>query len=231
MQLSHIPGGPMAIPAIGAAAIVLSGWLIVEWTINYHWVPEGASMRLRYKGPPLPIPGLGGRDPARRGAFAKVEEGSRTPAELGVLEQMVGPGRHFYCPLWWECEIVPDVVIAPGEVGIVTSKMGDDLPEGEFLVDGDIGTTTHNGILRKVLSPGRYRINSYAYKVDKVETEIIQSGGQSKQAGWVQIPTGYVGVVTNLSGNPMTGKSAGIQPDVLPPGSTRSMDGSSRLIL
>jgi regulator of protease activity HflC (stomatin/prohibitin superfamily) len=36
--------------------------------------------------------------------------------------------------------------------------------------------------------------------------------------GWVEIPTGYVGVVTNLADNPLTGGTAGIQNDVFPPG-------------
>ncbi len=218
MNLSKLPGGPAAILALTAVLIAGGGWLTLEWGYNRVWVPEGHSMLLRYKGPPLPIPGLGTRVPATQGAFAKVSDGKKTPDELGVLENLVGPGRHFYCPLWWQTEIRPDTVIEPGEVGIVVCKMGQDLPAGDFLVDGDLGSTTQKGILRKVLPPGRYRVNWHAYEVTKTKTELINSGLQVKQAGWVSIPTGYVGVVTNLADNPLTEQKAGIQPDVLPPG-------------
>ncbi|MHC4879785.1 MAG: SPFH domain-containing protein [Planctomycetota bacterium] len=208
----------LAALAIGFLLVAGGAWLTIEWTYNYHWVPEGHSMSLRYKGPPLPLPFLGMQDPAPPGQFAKVTEGYRTPDELGVLKHMVGPGRHFYCPLWWQCDIVPDTVIKPGEVGIVASKMGNDLPEGDFLVDGDLGSTEYKGILRKVLAPGRYRINPYAYQVEVVSQQSTQSGNQVKRAGWVRIPAGYVGVVTNLASNTGTGKQAGIQQDVLTPG-------------
>tara|TARA_R110002072_G_scaffold13481_3_gene56977 strand:- start:47749 stop:49455 length:1707 start_codon:yes stop_codon:yes gene_type:complete len=218
MKIAKLPGGPAAVLAVTIALIAAGGWLSVEWGYNRVWVPEGHSMLLRYKGPPLPIPGLGTRNPATQGSFAKVSEGKKTPDELGVLENLVGPGRHFYCPLWWQTEIRPDIVIEPGEVGIVVCKMGKDLPAGEFLVDGDLGSTAEKGILRKVLPPGRYRVNWHAYEVTKTKTELINSGLQFKQAGWVSIPTGYVGVVTNLADNPLTGHKSGIQPDVLPPG-------------
>lgn len=218
MKLSKIPGGPLTILAATAAVIIAGAWLTVEWGYNRIWVPEGHSMLLRYKGPPLPIPGLGTREPATQGAFAKVTEGNKTPDQLGVLENLVGPGRHFYCPLWWQTEIRPDIVIEPGEVGIAVCKMGQDLPAGDFLVDGDLGDTTQKGILRKVLPPGRYRVNWHAYEVTKAKTELINSGNQVKQAGWVSIPTGYVGVVTNLADNPLTDQTSGIQPNVLPPG-------------
>ena len=218
MKLSKLPGGPLTILAVTAAVIVTGAWLTDEWGYNRVWVPEGYSMLLRYKGPPLPIPGLGTREPAVQGAFAKVSDGNKTPDQLGVLENLVGPGRHFYCPLWWETEIRPDILIEPGEVGIVVCKMGKDLPAGDFLVDGDLGDTSQKGILRKVLPPGRYRVNWHAYEVTKTKTDNVNNGNQAKQAGWVSIPTGYVGVVTNLADNPMTDQKSGIQPNVLPPG-------------
>jgi len=218
MKLSKLPGGPLVTLAVAIVLITSGAWLTIQWGYNRVWVPEGHSMLLRYKGPPLPIPGLGTRNPATQGTFAKVSKGNKTPDELGVLENLVGPGRHFYCPLWWETEIRPDTVVEPGEVGIVVCKMGKALPAGDFLVDGDLGSTEQKGILRKVLSPGRYRVNWHAYEVTKTKTAIISSGNQIKKAGWVEIETGYVGVVTNLADNPLTGQQAGIQPEVLPAG-------------
>src|SRR5262249_19266683 len=112
----------------------------------------------------------------------------------------------------------PDVVVKPGEVGVVTCKLGDALPEGEFLVDGEIGKTDYKGVLRKVLGPGRYRINPYGYEVKVVQKETTKIGNTEKVSGWVEVPIGYVGVVTNLARNPATKQEAGIQNKVLPPG-------------
>ena len=132
---------------------------------------------------------------------------------------MPGPGRHFYCPICWERTLVDDVVVQPGELAIVTSKLGDDLPSGQFLVDGDLGETKSKGILRRTFGPGRYRINPYGYEVGIVKTEQADVGnGQIKYSGWVHIYPGYVGVVTYLTDNLALGRKAGIQSDTLPPG-------------
>ena len=182
-------------------------WAMFEWTVNRVYVHPGKSLQLRYKGPLV----FGKAEKAKPGHFA--EEG-----QIGILARLRGPGRHFYCPIWWERKIVDDFVVAPGEVAIVTSKLGDPLPPGEFLVDGDIGETKHKGILRKAYGPGRYRANPYAYEFKTIQLEQRVEGQQTKTAGWVDIPTGYVGVVTRKAGNPATGKKAGIQNEVLPPG-------------
>ncbi len=203
--------------SVFAILTLLASGVIIQWTYNRIYVPVGSSLLLRYKGPPLPLPFLGQRPPAARGTFAEVDENGR-PKQVGILEDLKGPGRHFYCPLWWERTIVPDIVIEPGEVGIVVSKMGKPLPEGKFLVDGDLGTTEYKGIMRKAFGPGRYRANPYAYEFKKVKEVVIRSGTQLKRAGWVQIPPGYVGVVTNLTENPEKQIKAGIQDEVLPPG-------------
>lgn len=51
-----------------------------------------------------------------------------------------------------------------------------------------------------------------------VQLQEFESGNQKKVAGWVNIPTGYVGVVTNLSDDPTTKMIKGVQNNVLPPG-------------
>ncbi len=96
--------------------------------------------------------------------------------------------------------------------------MGDALSEGQFLVDGKLGETQHKGVLRQALGPGRYRVNPYGYTVQVVATTESQVGSQTKTSGWVEVPTGYVGVVTNLTDHPALKRQAGIQTDVLPPG-------------
>jgi regulator of protease activity HflC (stomatin/prohibitin superfamily) len=193
------------------------GYQVFQWTFCYWYVEEGYSLLLTYKGPPVPIPGLT-LESAPEGQLAEVDA-DRKPKQKGILAEMVGPGRHFYNPFFWECQKVPDVVIEPGSVAIVISRVGKQQAPGQYLVDGDIGKTEFRGTMRKLLGPGRYRINPKAYEVTVIKgEEIKQSEGQEKRSGWVLIKPGYVGVVTNLTDNPLTKAVAGIQQNVLPPG-------------
>jgi regulator of protease activity HflC (stomatin/prohibitin superfamily) len=186
--------------------LAVVAWGFFEWTVNRIEVPVGKSLLLQYKGL------FGFEKRAAAGQLAK-------RGEVGILEEMVGPGRHFYCPLWWRRTVVDDVVVEPGEVMIVTSKVGVEDPaasaSNRFLVEGDIGSTTAKGTLRKVYGPGRYRINTYAYDT---RIEKVYKDQQGKVSGWVEIPTGCVGVVTNQTDNEAINMKAGIQHQVLPPG-------------
>ena len=203
----------MAVPMF---LLLVLGYEAFEWTFNRVYVPEGYSLVMRYKGPPLPF--LPGNCPAAApGQFAKVDDNGR-PLEVGILKDMLGPGRHFRWVGWWETRLVKDTVVPPGSVAVVSSKMGKDLTDGDFLVDGDLDSTEEKGILRQVFAPGTYRINDYAYNVEVIQEKILPSGTQTKHAGWVSIPTGYVGVVTNLTDNKLTKAVAGIQDKVLQPG-------------
>lgn len=193
------------------------GFQAFQWTFCYWYVDNGNSLLLTYKGPPLPIPGLT-LEAAPEGQLAEVGENGQ-PKQKGILAEMVGPGRHFFNPFFWQCEKVPDVVIEPGSVAIVISRVGKQQAAGQFLVDGDIGNTKYRGTMRKLLGPGRYRINPKAYEVSVIKgEEIKKTDGQEKHSGWVLIKPGYVGVVTNLTDNPETKAVTGIQNDVLPPG-------------
>ena len=125
--------------------------------------------------------------------------------QKGIWEEVLGEGRHFFNPIFYDYEIVPMTMIPPGKVGIVTSKIGKELPEGEFLAGGG-----EKGIWRKVLSPGKYRINPYGYRIDILDA--------------ISVPIGYVGVITSLSGdNVKDGAFAGpnqkgVREDILQPG-------------
>jgi len=213
--------GPI-VGLITLAVIGLIGWELVEFTVNRVYVRVGESLLLQYKGPIL----FGSRAYPKDGRLADLEKG-----EIGVIEQMPGPGRHFYCPIWWERTIVKDEVVQPGEVAVVTCLVGKDLSSrrpaagaagngsnDQYLVDGDLGKTEYKGVLRKVYGPGQYRVNPYAYKFNKIKTDVEKNGTQAKYSGWVEINTGFVGVVTNQTDNPITGAKKGIQPYVLPPG-------------
>ncbi|MEM9645275.1 MAG: band 7 protein, partial [Planctomycetota bacterium] len=188
--------------------VLLGLFLCFQWFVCRVYVPEGNSLLLRYKG--------GLIFPSAEPESGRLSRGN----EVGVHEQMRGPGRHFYNPIYWERKIVNDQVIRAGEIGIVTSKTGNPLPPGEFLVDGDLqgeNRVTQRGILRKVFGPGRYRANPYAYEF-KIVKEVTSAGNQKKTSGWVEIPTGYVGVVTMQTDNKPLGLTAGIQDKVLQPG-------------
>ena len=140
--------------AVPGFLLLVIGYEIFEWTCNRVYVPEGFSLVMRYKGPPLPfLPG--NRPPAAPGQFAQVDESGR-PLEIGVLKDMLGPGRHFRWIGWWETRLIEDVVVKPGEVGLVSSKMGSNLPQGKNLVDGPLNETKEKGNLRQLLTPGTY---------------------------------------------------------------------------
>ncbi|KOR33196.1 hypothetical protein TI05_02560 [Achromatium sp. WMS3] len=129
------------------------------------------------------------------------------PGQQGIQEMVLGEGRHFRNPLFYDWEIKPMLTIPPGKVGLVVSKVGLTLPEGEFLADKD---KNQKGIWQQVLGPGRYRLNPYGYDIKLLDA--------------ISVPIGYVGVVTGLSGKQASkGKFAGpgekgVRQDVLQPG-------------
>ena len=103
--------------------------------------------------------------------------------QKGVQEEPLGVGRHFLNPYKYTYEIKPLLFIPPGKVGIVTSKVGTNLPSGEFLANPG-----QKGIWREPLGPGLHSLNPYGYDIDIIDA--------------VSIPIGYVGVLTSLSGKP-----------------------------
>ena len=127
------------------------------------------------------------------------------PGQKGILREPLGEGRHFLNPVAHDWKIVPVVTIPAGKVGIVTAKDGKSLPPGEFLAEED-----QKGIWKNVLGPGKYRLNPEGYDVTLTDA--------------INIPIGYVGVVTSLSGKKVSeGQFAGpgekgVRKDILQPG-------------
>ena len=125
--------------------------------------------------------------------------------QKGIQEEPLGEGRHFLNPIFYDREIVPALIIAPGKVGVVTSKVGDTLPTGEF-----IANRGQKGIWRSVLGPGKYRMNPHGYNINVVDA--------------ISIPIGYAGVITSLSGERAESgqfaneRQKGVRKDVLQPG-------------
>ena len=106
------------------------------------------------------------------------------PGEKGVQRVPLAEGRHFLNPINNEWKIVPVSTIPAGSIGIVTSKTGKELPPGEILAADD----DSKGVWRRVLGPGTYRLNPEGYDVKVVSA--------------INIPLGYAGVVTSLTGRP-----------------------------
>ena len=173
------------------ALVVVIGlpWFIWEWGFCRFYVePDEMAVITAKTGQELPS----GQILAKKG-------------QRGILEDVLGEGRHFLNPWLYEHDIRPVVAIPPGKVGIVTSKVGADLPEGEFLAERG-----QKGIWRNVLGPGKYRMNPAGYQIDVLDA--------------ISIPIGYDGVVTSLSGQQTAPREfakqgeKGVRSDVLQPG-------------
>jgi len=170
--------------------VVIGGaWLLWQWGFCRFYVgPDQMAVITAKTGDALP-PGQ-----------ILAQDGQR-----GIREDVLGEGRHFRNPWLYEREIRPVTVIPPGKVGVVTSKVGQELPEGEFLAERG-----QKGIWRNVLGPGKYRLNPVGYQIDIVDA--------------ISIPIGYDGVVTSLSGTQTPPHAfakkgeKGVRSDVLQPG-------------
>ncbi|MBL8827415.1 MAG: hypothetical protein JNM18_10605 [Planctomycetaceae bacterium] len=110
------------------------------------------------------------------------DEIAPTPEYKGVQLEVLREGRYFYNPYEWEWEIVPQVDVPTGKIGVRTRLYGEDLPAGEYLAK----EPTQKGIIAKPLEPGRYPVNPYAERIDLYDP--------------VTIPAGFKGVATNLAG-------------------------------
>ncbi len=126
--------------------------------------------------------------------------------QKGIQKRVYGEGRHFVMPIVYDYKIESVVVIEPGQIGVVESKVGDTPPRGSVLVDDG-----QKGIWRRVLPPGKYRMNPYGYKIETHPA--------------VTIRPGYVGFLKRKVGTQPAGEFAdpakdeqGIVKNTLPPG-------------
>lgn len=171
------------------SALALAVWVWCFWRV---YVPPGNLLVLNSRF---------GRDNPDPAIYTVVDEGVK-----GIQRKVYGEGRYFINPITYTTETHHLVVeIAPLEVGVVESQWGKQPVGGSFLVNEG-----ERGILREVLTPGRHRINPYAYRVTKAPAVVIKPG--------------FVGCVISQTGeDPPDGKLAeegqkGIQRKVLQPG-------------
>jgi hypothetical protein len=103
----------------------------------------------------------------------------------GIIREIVEPGMQYLHPYEYKWEIVDAVTVPPGNVGVLTRKIGDSPPSGTILVARD---SKYQGIIREVLEPGMYYLNPYEFEVQITEA--------------VNIPDGFVGVMIAKTGKP-----------------------------
>ena len=126
--------------------------------------------------------------------------------EKGIRKEVLSEGRYFFDPVLYDIKLCNNIEIPLGKVGIVTSKVGKELPPGEIIAADDTG----KGVRKEVLGPGVYRLNPEGYQVEIMDA--------------INIPPGYVGIVTGQTGKaPQPGKFAssgekGVMQDILQPG-------------
>ena len=143
---------------------------------------------------------------AKSGADAKPGQLLVERGQKGIWKEVLAEGRHFLDPVLHDVQIVPAIRIPIGKVGIVTSKVGIPLQPGEIIAPDH----NHQGVWRDVLGPGMHRLNPQGYQVEIADA--------------VNIPIGYVGVVTSQTGKPAPGgqfatvTTKGVLKDVLQPG-------------
>lgn len=176
---------------IGGLLLLSGAGTMYLWSACRVFVaPDEQLVLIRKTGAPLP--------PGQRIA---------EPGQKGIQKQSLGPGRYFFNPWTTETKRFPLVDISAGDprtwrevykagdpdysvptiegqwpqVGIVTSLAGK-----PWTGDDEVVPPGFQGIQREVLTPGTYRLNPLAYKV--------------QTAPAVVVPLGCVGVVTSQVG-------------------------------
>ena len=148
---------------IVAAVVILPIWVWYWWRIE----PENGQLAVltRKTGQPL-----------QAGEIMALQ-----PQQQGIQMDVLPEGRYFRNPYTWDWKIRQATDIPAGKLGVKVRLFGKDLPPGEILArDG------YKGIEPEILTPGKYRINPYAYDI------IIQDA--------INIHPGNIGVQTRLVG-------------------------------
>lgn len=127
--------------------------------------------------------------------------------QKGIHLETLPEGWHLINPYVWDWQVVKQTEVPAGKVGVRVRMFGADPSSGVGLAEEG-----QKGIMREILKPGRYPINTMLYQVWMYDA--------------VNVPSGFAGVVTLLNGrdpkNPnvfvVESGERGTQPTVLPPG-------------
>jgi hypothetical protein len=146
------------------AVAALIGFLLT-WNVFFKYVPPGKHLVIV----------------AKNGAPLDAGEVLANEGQKGIQRAVKGEGWHFVTPIVYTAEIEENTIIPPGKIGIVTALGGRPLSAGRVLAEEG-----EQGIQRKVLPPGAYRINRHGFQVNPVDA--------------TEIKPGFVGVVRRLLG-------------------------------
>lgn len=114
--------------------------------------------------------------------------------QKGIQLEVLSEGRYFRNPYSWDWRIYKITDIPAGKLGVLTRLYGTDLPENQI-----IAGPGQKGIVRDVLSPGKYRINPYAFRIDIFDA--------------IKIRPGYAGVVNSLIGSDVLSSASTNKPN------------------
>src|SRR5664280_70595 len=99
------------------------------------------------------------------------------PEQKGIQLEPLSEGRYFRNPVFWHWELVPLVQIKESEVGVLIRQFGKAPPPGQFIVKNEAQDgALYRGVLEEPLRPGTYRINPYAYHIEKRPAVQIEPG-------------------------------------------------------
>lgn len=193
---------------VGGALMLLAALLGYVWFFCRIYVPpEQMAVLIRKTGQP-------------QASGQKIAEAG----QKGIQRDTLGPGRYFINPWITEFELhdlievpagdpktwrevyetgnpeyqIPRITGSWPKVGVVTSLVGKGTEMAERVVEPGF-----QGIMRQVLTPGTYRLNPYAYKVELVDAVVV--------------PLGCVGVVTSQLGE-MPGTETVVETAIGPDG-------------
>ena len=149
----------------GLAAALVVYLIVWQWMVCRVYVPPGEMLVL--------IARMGTLNPDPEN-LRVVDRGFQ-----GVQKIVLGEGRHFVDPVFYERVQSPAITIAADEIGVVRSKTGNPLPAEEFLVPHSDDIYARKGMWREVESMylpwrnwgdlaypgsgGRYQIQRHIY--------------------------------------------------------------------
>lgn len=148
------------------------------------------------------------------------EELAPSSEHKGLQSEVLAEGRHFRNPWTYRWEVVPQIDIPQGKLGVRIRLYGDELPYGQLIAH----KPTEKGIVKEILRPARYAINAWLdgeperYRDNYAEYIELHDP--------IIIPAGFKGVVTNLSGEMpedpnqllVPSNKRGVRSDTLDPG-------------
>ena len=115
-----------------------------------------------------------------------------TPEYKGVQIKRLTEGRYYYNPYDWSWQVVPQVEIPEGKLGVRIRMYGDDLPAGELIARKD----NQKGIVAEVLQSRPLSdqcVRGQEASARQNYAEIIELHDP------VTIPAGYKGLITDLT--------------------------------